>query len=250
MKDANRKLQLLHYWSNDTPFEIELFLSIVLSSRVTNSQVSPTVWVIKSQQRFQFTLQDVGCKANIRMAIHTLVLTSDSFSYNCNSIHLLCVNWLQRTSHPFSYLFRRVYINQCKFHMLCLIPRSSSTCTACTTMYYRFFNIWNQLLKCTYIHLSLFHSNVSNIQQHWLSAGGGVYPGEGVTAWEICCPGGVYLGGCLLRGCLPREVSAYETVCLGVSAYRGVHFSPSAHGQNSWHMLMKTLSFCNFVCRQ
>ena len=45
------------------------------------------------------------------------------------------------------------------------IPRPSSTYTACTTMYYRFFNIWNKLLKCTYIHLSLFHSNLSNIQQ-------------------------------------------------------------------------------------
>ena len=31
--------------------------------------------------------------------------------------------------------------------------------------YYRFFNIWNKLLNCTYLHLSLFHSNVSNIQQ-------------------------------------------------------------------------------------
>ena len=51
------------------------------------------------------------------MAIHTFVLTSDSFSYNCNSIYLLCVNWLQRTSLPFSCLFRCVYIIQCKFHM-------------------------------------------------------------------------------------------------------------------------------------
>ena len=130
-----------------------------------HQQFSPTVWVIKSQQRFQFTLQGVRREANIRTAIHTLVLTSDSFSYNCNSIHLLCVNWLQRTSNPFSSLFRHVYINQCKFHISCLIPRSSSFCTACTTMYYRFFKVWNKLLKCTYVHLSLFHSNVSNIQQ-------------------------------------------------------------------------------------
>ena len=72
-----------------------------------------------------------------------------------------------RVSHVLSCLFRQLYINQCKFHMSCLIPRSSSTCTACTTTYYRFFNIWNKLLKCTYLHLSLFHSNVSNIQQ-WL----------------------------------------------------------------------------------
>ena len=31
-------------------------------------------------------------------------------------------------------------------------------------MYSRFFNICNKLLKCTYVYLSLFHSNVSNIQ--------------------------------------------------------------------------------------
>ena len=118
--------------------------------------------MIKSQQRFQFTLQGVRHEANIGMAIHTLVLTSDSSSCNCNSIHLLCVNWLQRTSHPFSCLFRRVYINQCKCHMSCLIPRSSSTCTACTTTYYRFFNVWNKLLK--YICVC-FIRNISNIQQ-------------------------------------------------------------------------------------
>ena len=45
-----------------------------------------------------------------------------------------------------------------------LIPRSSSTCTACTSTYYKCFNVWNKLLKCTYVHLSLFHSNISNIQ--------------------------------------------------------------------------------------
>ena len=67
-----------------------------------------------------------------------------------------------RVSHAFSCLFRQVYISQYKFH---IISSSHFTCTACTSMYYRFFNLWNKLLKCTYIHLSLFHSNVSNIQQ-------------------------------------------------------------------------------------
>ena len=66
-----------------------------------------------------------------------------------------------RVSHVFSCLFRQMYIRQCKFH---IISSSHSTCTAWTTMYYRFFNVWNKLLKCTYVHLSLFHSNVSNIQ--------------------------------------------------------------------------------------
>ena len=79
-----------------------------------------------------------------------------------NAIVTFCCERHLRVSHVFSCLFRQVYINQCKFH---IISSSHSTCTACTTTYYRFFNIWNKLLKCTYIHLSLFHSNQSNIQQ-------------------------------------------------------------------------------------
>ena len=71
----------------------------------------------------------------------------------------LCCERHLRVSHVFSCLFRQLYINQCKFH---IISSSHSTCTACTTMYYRFFNV--KWLKCTYVHLSLFHSNVSNIQ--------------------------------------------------------------------------------------
>ena len=78
-----------------------------------------------------------------------------------NAIVTFCCERHLRVSHVFSCLFRQLYINQCKFH---IISSSHSTCTACTTMYYRFFNIWNKLLKCTYIHLSLFHSNISNIQ--------------------------------------------------------------------------------------
>ena len=79
-----------------------------------------------------------------------------------NAIVTFCCERHRRVSHVFSCLFRQVYINQCKFH---IISSSLSTCTACTTTYYRFFNVWNKLLKCTYVHLSLFHSSVSNIQQ-------------------------------------------------------------------------------------
>ena len=78
-----------------------------------------------------------------------------------NAIVTFCCERHLRVSHVFSCLFRQLYINQCKFH---IISSSHSTCTACTTKYYRFFNIWNKWLKCTYVHLSLFHSNVSNIQ--------------------------------------------------------------------------------------
>ena len=79
-----------------------------------------------------------------------------------NIIVTFCCKRHLRVSHVFSCLFRQMYINQCKFH---IISSSHSTYTTCTTTYYRFFNIWNKLLKCTYIHLSLFHSNISNIQQ-------------------------------------------------------------------------------------
>ena len=78
---------------------------------------------------------------------------------NCHLLYRMTSESYLMSSLPLLHL----YISQCKFHISCLIPRSSSTCTACTTMYCRFFNVWNKLLKCTYVHLSLFHSNVSNI---------------------------------------------------------------------------------------
>ena len=79
-----------------------------------------------------------------------------------NAIVTFCCERHLRVFHVFSCLFRQIYISQCKFH---IINSSHSTWTACTTMYYRFFNIWKRLLKCTYVHLSLFHSYVTNIQQ-------------------------------------------------------------------------------------
>ena len=94
------------------------------------------------------------------------VLSQVSASHiQLNAIVTFCCERHLRVSHVFSCLFRQLYINQCKIHMSCLIPRSSSTCTACITMHYRFFNVWNKLLKCTYVHLCLLHSKlVSNIQ--------------------------------------------------------------------------------------
>ena len=43
--------------------------------------------MIKSQQRFQFTLKGVRREAYSGMTVHTLVLTVDRFSHVCNSIH-------------------------------------------------------------------------------------------------------------------------------------------------------------------
>ena len=51
----------------------------------------------------------------------------------------------------------------------------------------------------------------------------------------VCLPGGVSPGCVCPVGCLPRRgVSALGCVC-----------TPSPHGQNSWHTLVKTLPFCN-----
>ena len=59
--------------------------------------------------------------------------------------------------------------------------------------------------------------------------GGGVWQGGCLPGWQ-CLP-----GRCLTRGCLPMGVSV-----------RGVY--PPSRGQNSWHMLVKTVPFRNFVC--
>ena len=81
-------------------------------------------------------------------------LLNDYLKYLISSWMQLSPFVMKEVSHVFSCLFRQVYINQCKFH---IINSSHSTCTACTTTYYRFFNIWNKWLKCTYVHLCLFH---------------------------------------------------------------------------------------------
>ena len=96
-----------------------------------------------------------------------MTISSVRISYpaecNCHLVYRMTSESYLMSSLPLLHL----YINQYNFHMSCLIPRSSSTCTVCTTMYYRFFNIWNKLLKCTYVHLCLFHSK--HIQHSTLS---------------------------------------------------------------------------------
>ena len=54
-----------------------------------------------------------------------------------NAIVTFCCGRHLRVSHVFSCLFRQLYINQCKFH---IISSSHSTCTTCTIMYYKSFN--------------------------------------------------------------------------------------------------------------
>ena len=94
---------------NDTIGKIELFPLIVLSARVTNwkndiHKLLQQFWVIKSQQRFQFTLKCVRHEANSGMTIHTLVHSSDTFSCHCNSVNchlraILCICFIRNVSN-------------------------------------------------------------------------------------------------------------------------------------------------------
>ena len=128
-----------------------------------NPSFSSKQWMTQRQcvyELFHWHNTQLICVKCIKNSWMTISSVRISYPAECNC-HLFVVKDIWEMSHVFSCLFRQVYINQCKFH---IISSSHSTCTACTTMYYRFFNVWNKLLKCTYVHLSLFHSNLSNIQ--------------------------------------------------------------------------------------
>ena len=85
--------------------------------------------MIKSQQRFQFTLQGVRREANIGMTIHTLVLISDRFSCIVILFILQCQLYF-KSNLILSLLLLCVYINYCiSMH----IHFSSSTYSNVTT---------------------------------------------------------------------------------------------------------------------
>ena len=98
---------------------------------------------------FPLTTQPI-CVKHIKNSWMTIWSVKISYPAECN-----CHPLYRMTSESYltsSLPLLCLYISQCKFLMSCLIPRSSSTCTACTTAYYRFFNIWNKLLSVhTYI---------------------------------------------------------------------------------------------------
>ena len=116
--------------------------------------------MIKSQQRFQFTLKGVRREANIGMALHTLVLMSDSFVI----LLILACQLLSKSSSHISLPLLCLYITQCKFYPLISfqdhhpLVQHVPLHTTGSSMYEI------NYVKCTYVHLSLFHSNVSNIQ--------------------------------------------------------------------------------------
>ena len=64
------------------------------------------------QQGLPLTPPGVMSEANSGMTLHSLVLSSDSFSCNCNSIKLSLVNWLLRAILTCLIPLLRVYINQ------------------------------------------------------------------------------------------------------------------------------------------
>ena len=77
---------------NDTIGKIELNPSIVLSSDNTNCKNDIQLFhqlfdELSVYRDLPLTPPDVMSEANSRMTIHSLVLSSDSLSYNCNSIN-------------------------------------------------------------------------------------------------------------------------------------------------------------------
>ena len=83
-----------------------------------------------------------------------------------NAIVTFCVGRLLRVISYLLFLLLCVYISQCKFHPFISFQDHHPLVqhvllhTTGSSMYEI------KLLKCTYVHLSLFHSNVSNIQHN------------------------------------------------------------------------------------
>ena len=109
--------------------------------------------MIKSQQRFQFTLKGVRRKANSGMTLHTLVHSSDTFSCHCNSINTtLPIVIQEQFSHFFPLL--QLYKSQCIFQ--CNQINFLQQCIQISTRI-------NSSSVHTYICVCFIH-NVSNIQ--------------------------------------------------------------------------------------
>ena len=112
------------------------------------------------------------------------------------------------------------------------------------------FCVWNWQ---TIIRTRMHSSSVRTVRFSDCHGKGGVCPGAGVSAWGYIPGGGlprvrgVSAWGCLFRWggrCLPRGV------CLGGVSTRGGGWEKCTplSGQNSWHMLVKSLPFRNYCC--
>ena len=111
----------------------ELFPSSDLSSRDPNCQHGIQLFLQQFEKFSMYCVTNwhykvLGMKQTSERHFTHLRSQLDSFSYNCNSIntnvscivqelsHPIHFNTSESHSHMFFSLFRRLYINQCKFH--------------------------------------------------------------------------------------------------------------------------------------
>ena len=90
-------------------------------------------------------------EANSGMTPHSLVLSSDSFSCNCNSIQSPVSIVHLRVILTYLIPLLRVYINQHSSNAIQFSSNLYSNVTTSTRI---------NILQCTYVHLRLFHSKL------------------------------------------------------------------------------------------
>ena len=90
-------------------------------------------------------------EANSGMTLHSLVLSSDSFSCNCNSIQSPVSIVHLRVILTYLIPLLRVYINQHSSNAIQFSSNLYSNVTTSTRI---------NILQCTYVHLRLFHSKL------------------------------------------------------------------------------------------
>ena len=90
-------------------------------------------------------------EANSGMTLHSLVLSSDSFSCNCNSIQSPVSIVHLRVILTYLIPLLRVYINQHSSNAIQFTSSMYSNVTTSTRI---------NILQCTYVHLRLFHSKL------------------------------------------------------------------------------------------
>ena len=90
-------------------------------------------------------------EANSGMTLHSLVLSSDSFSLHCNSIQPTVSIVHLRVILTYLIPLLRVYINQHSSNAIQFSSNLYSNVTTSTRI---------NILQCTYVHLRLFHSKL------------------------------------------------------------------------------------------
>ena len=90
-------------------------------------------------------------KANSGMTLHSLVLSSDSFSLHCNSIQSPVSIVHLRVILTYLIPLLQVYINQHSSNAIQFSSNLYSNATTSTRI---------NILQCTYVHLCLFHSKL------------------------------------------------------------------------------------------